>query len=408
MTASSIIIAGGGIGGLSAAIAVALAGRPVTLLERAPRFEPVGYGIQIGPNAMHVFEKLGMLGKIMDKCVIPDACLLSDALSNETIVGMPANEPMIARFGQPYGVIHRGDLHEVLLECCDALPNIVLRNGFEVAGMTDTGSEVIVESVDGEKVAGSALIAADGIWSALRNELFPGSASPFTSRYAAFRGLVRVEEAKPHLVKNVVNLRCGDDFHMIHYLLRNGTLFNVVAGMRVPDHIEMDNHDGIVAQFEKIFANGCKEVAELLEYIDRSRHWAVSNLVPITTWTKGRVALIGDSAHAMVQALAQGACQAIEDAFVIAKHLAKDIPIEQAFTLYQEERWQRATYVQYRSLYMWELIHAKGGWRNLRANMFGALSQNEVLGHAEWLYSKAPGSKLATELDWSPEQSLIV
>lgn len=406
MSESSIVIVGGGIGGLTTAIAIALTGRIVTLLERAPRFEPIGYGIQIGPNAMHVFKQLGMLDKVIEHCVIPEMGLLSDALSNETIVELPMDERIISRFGQPYAVIHRGDLHEALLELCDGLPNIVLQNGFEVSHMMDTGSEVIIESTDGRKITSSALIAADGIWSTLRNQLFPDTPPPFTSRYAAFRGLLPVEQVKPHLLKNVVNLRCGDDFHMIHYMLRNETLFNVVAGIRVPDHLDMGDEGGIARHFEGVFASGCDEVQELLNYIDRSRYWAVSNLVPINRWVKGRVALLGDSAHAMVQAMAQGACQAIEDAFVIAKHLDMSPTIETAFKRYQQERWERATYVQYRSLYMWELIHAKGGWRDLRRILLSNMNEEEVFAQLDWLYSIGSGSKLADELDWSPKATV--
>jgi 3-hydroxybenzoate 6-monooxygenase len=406
MNQSSIIIAGGGIGGLTTAITVALTGRPIILVERAPRFEPIGYGIQIGPNAMHVFERLGLLDKVLAHCVIPDKGMLSDALTNETIVELPMGDTMTNRFGQPYAVIHRGDLHEVLLETCNALTNIELRNDFEVKEMTDSGSQVMIESMTGERVTGCALVAADGIWSTLRNQLFPGTPEPFTSRYAAFRGLLPVEDVKPHLVKNVVNIRCGNDFHMIHYMLRNGTLFNVVAGMRVPDHIAMDDKEKVVTEFESIFADGCSEIGELLQYIDRSRYWAVSNLVPIHKWVKGRVALIGDSAHAMVQAMAQGACQAIEDAFVIAKHIDSNAPIETAFERYEQERRLRATYVQYRSLYMWELIHAKGGWRDLRTAMLNAVGGDEVLSQLEWLYSQAPGSKLEDQLDWAPRSTI--
>jgi salicylate hydroxylase len=400
MSDMPIIVAGGGIGGLATAIAVGQAGRPVVLLERAHRFEPIGYGIQIGPNALHIFERMGIAAKVLTHANVPDKGVLSDALTNETIAELPMAARMIDRFGQPYAVIHRGDLHDALVDACDALPNVELRNDFEVTGFQDAGSHVLVEGHAGRSLKGCALIAADGIWSAIRNTLFPGSPQPFTSRYAAFRCLLPIDEVPAHLVRNVVNLRCGDDFHMIHYLLRNGTLFNLVAGMRVPDHISMDDREEVVAHFEGVFTNGCQEVRELLAYIDRSRFWAVSNLVPLHGWVKGRVALMGDAAHAMVQAMAQGACQAVEDAFVIAKHLDAGVAIETAFRRYQEERHIRATYTQYRSLYMWELIHAQGGWRDLRRDRLGAMSSDDLLAQLDWLYSAVPGSQLGRELDW--------
>jgi 3-hydroxybenzoate 6-monooxygenase len=401
MNEQPVIITGGGIGGLTTAIAIGQTGRAVLLVERAPRFEPIGYGIQIGPNALHVLERLGLAQEVLAHSSILDRGILSDALNNTPFAELPMGEALIARFGQPYAVIHRGDLHEVLVAACEALPSVQLRNDFEVAGIEDTGTKVIVTATDGTHLDGACLIAADGIWSTIRNQLFPGTPPPFTSRYAAFRCLRPVEEIPAHLVSNVVNLRCGDDFHMIHYPLRNGTLFNLVAGMRVPDHIAMDDRDGVVAHFEGVFANASDEVRQLLPFIDRSRFWAVSNLIPLHRWTKGRVALTGDSAHAMVQAMAQGACQAIEDAFVMAKHLDGAGTIETAFARFEEERRSRATYVQYRSLFMWELIHARGGWRDLRKEQLGSMTGEDFFAQLDWLYSAAPGSKLADELSWA-------
>ena len=153
-----------------------------------------------------------------------------------------------------------------------------------------------------------------------------------------------------------------------------------------------------LAYFEHAFAGACEEVKALLPHIDRSRYWAVSNLTPLREWARGRVALIGDAAHAMVQAMAQGACQAIEDGFVLAKHLERGGSLETAFSGYHAERHLRATYTQYRSLYMWEMIHASGGWRDLRKQKLAAMSNAEVLSHFEWLYSAAPGSELGNEL----------
>lgn len=403
MNESGIIISGGGIGGLTAAIAVADAGKQVTIVERAPRFEPIGYGIQIGPNALHVFKRLGLLDKVLSCCSLPECGMLSDALTNELLVELPMADTLEKRFGLPYAVIHRSDLHELLVEACNASPSIEMRNNFDVVRFEDDGSEVTVESAAGDKIVGAALIAADGIWSTIRNQLFPDTPPPFTSRYAAFRCVRLMEEVDPALGKNVVNLRCGNDFHMIHYPLRNGTLFNMVAALRVPEELAMDDREGVVAAFERAFASACDEVKALLPYIDLSRYWQVSNLRPIHEWVKGRVALLGDSAHAMVQAMAQGACQAAEDAIVIAKHLGSGVPIEQAFARYHAERHQRATYTQFRSLFMWELIHAQGGWRDLRKAKLADMTQEDVLSSLDWLYSAAPGSELASELaDFAP------
>jgi len=403
MTELPIIVAGGGIGGLTTAVAIGRTGRPVTLLERAAEFGPIGYGIQLGPNALHTLKRLGLAENILAHSSLLDEGLLSDALDGETLARLPMGQEMVERFGQPYAVIHRADLHHVLLDACAALPNVTLRNDFEVVRYDDAGDRVRVEAKSGKSLEGSLLVAADGIWSAIRRQLFPEVDLPFTSRYAAFRCVCPISEVDADLARNVVDLRCGTNFHMIHYPLRGGTLFNLVAVVRVPEGTEMDDRAGVLAHFDEAFAGACDEVRTLVKLIDRSRYWAISNLTPLREWVRGRVALIGDAAHAMVQAMAQGACQAVEDGYVLAKHLGTGRSTADAALAYQAERHLRATNTQYRSLFMWELIHATGGWRDLRRAKLGQMSTTEIMASLDWLYSAAPGSELANELDTAGE-----
>lgn len=398
MTELPIIVAGGGIGGLTTAVAVARAGRPVTVLERAAEFGPIGYGIQLGPNALHTFERLGLARDVLAYCSLLDEGLLSDAIDGSTLARLPMGRAMVERFGQPYGVIHRADLHHVLLDACASLPQVTLCTDFEVVRFADRGDCVVVHGKSGDSIEGSLLVAADGIWSVIRQQLFPEVDLPFTSRFAAFRAVCPIAQVDPGLARNVVDLRCGTNFHMIHYPLRGGTLFNLVAVARVPDGIDMDDRAGVLAHFDETFAGACEEVRTLVPLVDRSRYWAISNLTPLRQWVWGRVALIGDAAHAMVQAMAQGACQAVEDGYVLAKHLAAtDNPAEAALA-YQAERHLRATNTQYRSRFMWELIHATGGWRDLRRAKLREMTPAEILTQFDWLYSAAPGSELAGEL----------
>lgn len=398
MIEAPILVAGGGIGGLSTAIALARAGQRVVLVERAAEFQPIGYGIQLGPNALHAFRHLGLLDRVLSFSSMPDVGILSDAINNDSLAELPMAAEMIARFGQPYAVIHRGDLHEVLVDACLAHDLIELRNGFEVADFMDDGAQVSMTSVTGETLTGKALVAADGIWSVIRPKLFPGSAAPFTSRYAAFRCVCPIDRVDPIFRRNVVNLRCATNAHMIHYPLRNGTLFNLVSVVEVPQPIAMDDQAAVTAHFEQAYDDACDEVRELQKLVDRSRYWAISNVTPLTQWTRGRVGMIGDAAHAMVQAMAQGACQAIEDGIVLAKHFSAAGSVEQVFAGYEAERRARASYVQYRSLFMWELIHATGGWRDLRRARLETMTRTDVLSHVDWLYSAAPGSELAAEM----------
>ena len=241
-----IIIAGGGIGGLTAAVAIARTGRSITLLERAAEFGPIGYGIQLGPNALHTYQHLGLADAVLAYCSVLDEGLLSDAIDNVALARLPMGRAMVERFGQPYAVIHRADLHHVLLDACAALPNVTLRTDFEVVRYDDLGDRVVVEAKSGASIAGSLLVGADGIWSAIRRQLFPQADLPFTSRYAAFRCVCPISEVSAELARNVVNLRCGTNFHMIHYPLRNGTLFNLVAVTRVPEETDMSDQAGVL------------------------------------------------------------------------------------------------------------------------------------------------------------------
>jgi salicylate hydroxylase len=210
------------------------------------------------------------------------------------------------------------------------------------------------------------------------------------------------------LARNVVNLRCGPNFHLIHYPLRNGQLFNFVAVTRVPEPIGMDHAAGVLRVFEESFVDACDEVQALLPLIDRSRYWAISNMIPLDRWVSGNVALIGDAAHAMVQAMAQGACQAVEDAIVLSKHVSSGASWAKAFEAFEAERRLRATYTQYRSLFMWELIHATGGWRDLRQDQLASIGNAGVLPHLDWLYSAKPGTALATALEPTPRRTALV
>lgn len=406
MTELPIIVAGGGIGGLTAAVAIGRTGRPIRLLERAAEFAPIGYGIQLGPNALHTFAQLGLLDDVLAQSSLLDEGLLSDAIDGTTLARLPMGRAMVERWGQPYAVIHRADLHHVLLNACAALPGITLRNDFEVVRHEDRGDRVVVYAKSGEALEGALLVAADGIWSAIRPLLLPEAEPPFTSRYAAFRAVRSINDVAPDLVRNAVNLRCGINFHMIHYPLRRGTLFNLVAVARVSDGIDMDDKLAVVAHFDETFAGACEDARALLPLIDKSRYWAISNLTPLREWVRGRVALIGDAAHAMVQAMAQGACQAVEDGYVLAKHLATTADPAQAALAYQRERHVRATNTQYRSLFMWELIHATGGWRDLRRAKLETMTEADILAQFDWLYSAAPGSELARELGTTRSQAI--
>jgi 2-polyprenyl-6-methoxyphenol hydroxylase-like FAD-dependent oxidoreductase len=387
-----ILVVGGGIGGLTTAIALGRQGRQVKLIERAERFEPIGYGIQLGPNAFHVFDRLGIAKDVLKQSSIPDEGLLRDAISGEVIARLPMGKEIVHRYGNPYAVIHRGDLHEILLNACDGLNTVDLENSCELKSVNDDGNKVTATTVTDRRLDGCALIAADGVWSKIRSQMFQDE-PPQAFGYVAMRCLRPIGEFPRELAPNAVLLWTGPRCHMIHYPLRGGKLFNVVVGIRVQQQPETSKPADAAQQMLSLFTNACPHVRELLKHIDTTRSWDIVAFNPIPEWTKGRVALIGDAAHAMLQAMAQGACQAIEDSLTIADCISENgEDYQAAFRNYQSRRLLRATRVQYMSRYMWETIHVYGAMRSLRNDMLARMSSADVLESLEWLYRRPRGA----------------
>lgn len=381
-----VMVAGGGIGGLSAAIALARTGQPVRIIEQASEFRAIGYGIQLGPNAHHAFRHLGIEQQVLEKCSLPEAGVLANAMSGETLMRLPMGEEMRARYGQPYAVIHRPDLHEVLIEAARR-EGAELITDCELRSFEDTGSQVKVETSKGTMDA-AALVAADGIWSKSRTTLV-GAETPERLGYVAFRAVRPMSDIPAHLAKNEVKLWCGPACHMIHYPLHGGTIFNLVIGFDYRYNAEAEAGMSYKERILKRFEGACEDVRGLLPYLDFSRFWEISTISPISTWSSGRVTLLGDSAHAMVQAMAQGACQAVEDALVIADCVAScGGDYAAAFRAFNARRLVRATRVQYMSRYMWELIHVRGAYVDLRQDLLSRYRDKDTLETLSWLYDE--------------------
>lgn len=378
----SVIVAGCGIGGLSTSIALARKGYSVRTIERAKEIKAIGYGIQLGPNAFHAFSRLGIEDAVLAKCSLPEEGRLLDAVTGETLLNLPMGSAMTDRYGKPYAVIHRRDLHEILT-------NASIENGVELIpgcplnGFDDTGSGVRVQTGQSEMVA-AALVAADGIWSETRTTL-TGAEPPEKLGYVAFRAVVPMSEVDPKLTPNAVMLWCGPGYHMIHYPLRSGELFNVVAAFDY--RFAGDEQLPLEERLFKRFEGACGPVRSLLSLIELHRHWEIYSLAPISTWSKGRITLSGDSAHAMMQAMAQGACQSIEDALVLADRMSSSGgDVEAAFKAFNTSRLMRVARVQYMSRFMWELIHARGAYADLRRQRLAEYRGKDTLEALNWLY----------------------
>lgn len=387
-----VIIAGAGVGGLSAALALGRKGFNVRVLEQAQAIQAIGYGIQLGPNAFHVLKRLGIAERVLDFCSFPQAGIMRDVVSGAEITRLPMGAALRERYGQPYAVIHRGDLHQALLDACAACGRIELVTAARVTAFEDRADHVVVSTANADYEA-HALIGADGVWSTVRAQLFDTPVQPRSLGFFAYRGLVERHEIPDELFECNVNLWAGPGFHMMHYPLRADRLFNIVAVFRSTRFAQGDADCGGPDELHRIFGGACDHVARLLQLVPTDKHWEISTMDPLPQWTRGRVALLGDSAHAMLQALAQGACQAMEDGICLAEQMAaQPRDCEAALTAYQRQRQTRAVRAQYESRLYWEVYHAHGAYATLRNELLRR-TPSQAIESLSWVY-QAPDLSL--------------
>lgn len=370
-----IAVVGGGIGGLAAALAVARAGHRVTLVERAARFGEIGVGLQLAPNASLALEELGVLDAVQGSAVAPPRLVMMDAVSGEQITALDLRgAAYTSRFRHPYLVTHRTDLHGALLAACREHPQIDLRTGHTVTDAVETAAEVHLAFAEtAERLTADAVVAADGLHSRLRRILV-GDGDPVCSRYVAFRGALPVSgmtgAMSRHASSEAVIVWAGPRMHLVQYPVRRGELYNQVAVFE-SDRYTPDSDDwGTEAELEERFAGACGTVRDALPLIARDRRWPLFDRLPVHDWVHGRIVLLGDAAHPMLQYLAQGACQALEDAVTLGRALREETDPERAFASYAGLRRERAADIQTNARRFGEICHLDG---------MGAVLRNRLL-----------------------------
>jgi 2-polyprenyl-6-methoxyphenol hydroxylase-like FAD-dependent oxidoreductase len=381
-----LLVAGGGIGGLAAAFVLARGGHAVTVLEQSPAFGEIGAGIQLGPNIFRMFDYLGLTEAVSRVAYFPPGLGMNDVRTGEKVVRVPLGDTARAAYGFPYGVIYRADLHQVFLDACKALPGVTLRTGAKVEGFEQDGTGVKVRLGSGEVLEGDALIGADGLWSRIR-EAVVGDGKPRVSGHIAYRAVLKREDVPAHLWSDDVLLWGGEKTHLVHYPLRRGELFNLVAVFHSNKYDEGWNTFGDTAELTERFADAVPQVRELLGKIETWKMWVLCDREPVKNWTDRRVTLLGDAAHPMLQYLAQGAGQAIEDAVVMGEALqATQGDVPQAFQKYQQARYLRTGRVQLTARFYGDIYHASGVQRELRNAMFQGGQESAGFAGLKWMY----------------------
>jgi 3-hydroxybenzoate 6-monooxygenase len=385
-----ILIVGGGLGGLTTALALSRRGLSARVLEGAPQFGAIGYGIQFGPNVFHVFDHLGLIEPVLAVADRPAAVLMWDALDGKELVRIPTGASLRARFKYPYIVVHRIDLHNLLLDACRHSDSIELIADALVTSFDDRGDGVRVTTADGRTFSGPALVAADGIRSLFRQKIV-GDGEPRPSGYAALRTIVPMQDLKVDVPRDSVVLWGGPGYHVIHYPLRGGNEFNVVAVYRTPHHAEKADIATHRAELEQAYRGAHPSIRALNAMMDFRWRRSVMDRNPVRHWHKGRVVLLGDAAHAPLQSLAQGACMAIEDGLCLGEAVhAADDDFVAAFRRFEALRVTRTARVQLESRAIWDwLLHAEGVTRDVRNAIVADWDEAHTFDCLSWLYDGA-------------------
>jgi 2-polyprenyl-6-methoxyphenol hydroxylase-like FAD-dependent oxidoreductase len=385
MSRIPLLIVGGGIGGLATALAVAQTGREVHVLERAPEFAELGAGLQLAPNALRVFERLGILAEILKHAFHPRRLVMKDMMTDREITALDLGSRFLDHYRYPYLVMHRGDLLNVEFVACRANANVTLEANKEVAEMEDLPDGVRVTCSDGSIYECDALVGADGLHSKIRAAVM-GNAAPVCSEYVAYRGTASMEDIPQRPDLDTMTIWVGYEKHFVQYPLRHGEICNQVAVFRSYRYRPDSDEWGNAQELDEHFAEACDYVHRALTLIHRDRRWPMFDRPPNSNWNRYRTTLLGDAAHPMLQYLAQGACQALEDSVCLAEQLAhggKDVPA--AFEAYRQVRFPRTARVQNSARGFGDLIHTRDAAARIQSTMAQRQTDGEFF-YFDWLY----------------------
>ncbi|SDC64829.1 salicylate hydroxylase [Cupriavidus sp. YR651] len=382
-----IIVSGGGIGGLACALALAQKQFRVLVCEQAPRFGQVGAGLQVAPNALSVLDALGVGGEIKRQALLIEQMLMMDGISGEPVGAIPCGGEFQQRFGNPYAVAHRADVHNALLEACGGHPLVELKTDTRIVGYEQQRENVVTATTDsGATLRGTALVGADGVHSRIRQQLI-GDGGPVPIGAVIYRALIPASRMPRELQQPYPTLWTGPDAHLIYYPVSDWTQFNIGATVRCGAR-EMTEGEASAEEAAAAFADWAEVPRRVLSLAPMFQRYVLRQRTPAANWTAGRVTLLGDAAHPMVQYIAQGAAMALEDALSLATELdAADGDFEEAFPRYQDVRIVRSARVQISSLMLDRIYHAGGVERLVRNSVFAGRTPSEYYDRLAWLFT---------------------
>ena len=380
-----VLVAGGGIGGLAAALALVRQGFSVKVFEQSPEIGEIGAGIQLGPNAFHAFDALGVGPQARSKAVYTDYMVMHDAIDEQQVGYITTCEAFRQRFGNPYAVIHRADAHMALYDGVKASDQVSFLTSTRIVRTEQSADSVTVYDQHGNAHHGQALIGADGVKSVVR-EQYVGDPAKVTG-HVVYRAVVEKNEFPVDLQWNAASIWVGPNCHLVHYPLRGGEQYNVVVTFHSRQTEEWGVTDGSREEVLSYFEGICPKARQLIDLPKSWRRWATADRDPIGQWSFGRVTLLGDAAHPTTQYMAQGGCMAMEDAVTLGEALRvthKDWV--SAFDLYQRSRVARTARIVLSAREMGRLFHVKDVERLVRNDLWRGRTPERFYDALEWLY----------------------
>ncbi|MBO1112027.1 3-hydroxybenzoate 6-monooxygenase [Bordetella petrii] len=381
----SAIVVGGGIGGLAAALALTRQGIAVQLLEQASHIGEIGAGIQLGPNAFAALDALGVGQTARSRAVFTDHIIMMDAVDAQEVVRIDTGEAFRQRFGGPYAVIHRADIHQSILEAVQRDPLIQFHTSTQITGLRQDGAQVEVQDTQGRRYRADAVLGCDGVKSVIREHLV-GDAARVTG-HVVYRAVVERDNMPDELRINAPVLWAGPRCHLVHYPLRGGQQYNLVVTFHSREQEEWGVRDGSKEEVLSYFQGVHPRPHQMLDRPTSWRRWATADREPVDHWGQGRATLLGDAAHPMTQYMAQGACMALEDAATLGQAVkACDGDLQAAFRLYESVRIPRSARVVWSTREMGRIYHAQGVERQVRNSLWEGKTQAQFYEGLQWLY----------------------